>query len=298
MFNRYPIVVPLLFVFIYGSGFVGSKLGLSDAEPFTFLTIRFFIATILLGGIAYWVKDSWRMENIGWLILSSLLLQGALSAGSFYAVFLDMKPAVCALIIALQPLLVAVLSGVYLGEVVSLQRWFGLLLGIGGVVIVVADGLSTQGITVVSLSWAIFALLGLTVGQLIQKKHCADTGLFSGGFVQSLTVTFVMAFLAFAFETMEVKLSASFAVSMLWMSIGVSIGALSLLYLMIRQNTANQVASVFYGMPVTAALVAWPLFGQVPGFIDWIGFLIVAMGVVIANSEGSTFSLFGSTYSK
>ncbi|MGH1485971.1 MAG: DMT family transporter [Cellvibrionaceae bacterium] len=292
MFKRYPIIVPLLFVFIYGSGFVGSKLGLSEAEPFTFLAIRFFIAAIFLGLIACWSNDSWRIEHLIWLIVSSLLLQGALSAGTFYAIFLDMKPAVCALIIALQPLLVAVLSGYYLGESVSVQRWFGLVLGISGVAIVVADGLTTQGISLLSLSWALFALVGLTMGQLIQKKYCTSVGLFSGGFIQTISLALVMLVLAAAFETMEVNFSIQFVISMFWMAIGVSIGALSLLYLMLRQNTANQVASMFYGMPVTAALVAWPLFGQAPTSIDWLGFLIVAISVVIANSEGSISSRF------
>ena len=39
---------PALFVFFWSTGFIGAKFGLPYAEPFTFLFIRFAIASILL----------------------------------------------------------------------------------------------------------------------------------------------------------------------------------------------------------------------------------------------------------
>ena len=283
MNKQSQLMIPLLFVFIYGSGFVGAKLGLPYAEPFSFLSIRFVIAALILGVIALVTKSLWSGINWVWLLLSGVLLQGVFSAGVFYALALGMKPAVSALIIALQPLLVAVIGGIYLGEKVSASRWIGLLLGVIGVAIVVADGLSTEGITSLSLAWAIVSLLGVTIGQLIQKKHCASMDLFAGGFVQCLAAAVLMFILALFFETGTILWSGEFIIALTWMAVGVSIGALSLLYLMLRYSTANQVASVFYGVPVAAALVAWPLFGQIPTMTDWFGFSIVALSVIIAN---------------
>lgn len=289
MFRRYqsfaPLVIPMLFIFIYGSGFVGAKLGLTHAEPFTFLALRFALAAIILWVIAFVINEPWPKVNIAWLLISGLLLQGMFSAGVFYAQYLDMQPAVAALITALQPLLIAVLGGYYLGERVSLRRWLGLLLGIVGVSIVVADGLTTEGITWLSLSCALLGLLGLTLGQLVQKKHCASMGLFTGGCFHSAIAAVAMLFLAVVFESMQVNWSTEFFIALTWMGVGVSIGALSLLFLMLRHSTANQVASLFYGVPVAAALVAWPLFGQIPSWIDWLGFVMVALSITVANSR-------------
>jgi len=191
------------------------------------------------------------------------------------------------LIIALQPLLVTVLAGFYLSEKVTAQRWLGLLLGVLGVVLVVIDGLTTEGNNWINISCAVIALLGLSLGQLVQKKHCSDMNLISGGAVQVLSTIPPLLLLSWLFESGELIWHLELAISMFWMAVGVSIGALSLLYIMLQQNSASQVASVFYGIPVAAALVAWPLFDQIPTAVDWFGFSIVVLGVWVANS---TFS--------
>ena len=281
------LMLPLLFVLIYGSGFVGAKLGLLYSEPFTFLLWRFMLAGGLLLVAAY-LLDAAMPSNVGWLILSGLLMQGVFSAGLFYAVYLGMKPAVSALIIALQPLLVTVLAGFYLSEKVTTQRWLGLLIGVTGVMLVVIDGLTTEGNNWINISCAVIALLGLSLGQLVQKKHCSDMNLISGGAVQVLSTIPPLFLLSWLFESGELIWHLELVISMFWMAVGVSIGALSLLYIMIQQNSASQVASVFYGIPVAAALVAWPLFDQIPTLADWFGFSIVVLGVWVANS---TFSI-------
>lgn len=276
--------LPLVFVVIYGSGFVGAKLGLLYSEPFSFLMMRFALAGVLLVAAALLLDAAWP-KRWGWLLLSGVLMQGVFSAGVFYALWLGMKPAVSALIIALQPLLVAVLAGPYLGEQVSRQRWIGLVIGVLGVALVVADGLAVEGITCINLSWALIALLGLAAGQLVQKKHCAQMNLFSGGAIQVLATLPLLLLLSLMFETGAVIWHTDLALAVFWMGVGVSIGALSVLYIMLRTRQATQVASVFYGVPVVAALMAWPMFDEIPTRMDWLGFSIVALGIVVSNSD-------------
>lgn len=45
-------MLPFIFVTLYGSGFVGAKLGLPYAEPLTFLVLRFAFSSVLLVLIA------------------------------------------------------------------------------------------------------------------------------------------------------------------------------------------------------------------------------------------------------
>ena len=44
-------VAPVLFVLLWSTGFIGSRLGASDAEPFTFLSLRFMIVLAILAPI-------------------------------------------------------------------------------------------------------------------------------------------------------------------------------------------------------------------------------------------------------
>ena len=278
------LFLPALFVVIYGSGFVGAKLGLPHSEPFMFLVLRFTLAGALLAVLAWAFRQQWP-RKWGWLVVSGIFMQGVFSAGVFYALWLGMKPAVSALIIALQPLLVAVLAGPYLGEQVSARRWVGLLLGMAGVALVVADGLALEGITLQSLAWALVSSVGLSIGQLIHKKHCDQMNLFSGGAVQVLACIPPALLLALLFERGVIHWHQDLVVATLWMGVGVSIGALSVLYMLLRRQEATQVASVFYAVPVAAALFAWPIFDQVPTLTDWIGFAIVALGLMVANGQ-------------
>lgn len=295
--SEQTLILTLLFVAVYGSGFVGAKLGLNYSEPFTFLAIRFSIAGGLLA-VGAILLDAPLPRNPSWILLSGFLLQGLFSVGVFYALYLGMKPAICALIIALQPLLVTVLAGPYLQERVTLKRWLGLVTGVTGVtgvVVVVADGLVVEGININMLLWAVVGLLGLSFGQLVQKKHCADMHLVSGGALQVLGTAVLMFLFAYGFESMALEWHLDLFIAVFWMAIGVSLGAVTLLYILIRRNSASQVASVFYGIPVAAALIAWPLFEQTPTLVDWIGFAIVVLGIGVANMRSNVFRRFASS---
>ena len=43
---------PVIFVLLWSTGFIGAKLGLPHAEPFTFLTIRMLITLAILAPVA------------------------------------------------------------------------------------------------------------------------------------------------------------------------------------------------------------------------------------------------------
>jgi drug/metabolite transporter (DMT)-like permease len=282
-----PGLITILFVFIYGSGFAGAKLGLPSAEPFTFLSIRFFFSCFILTVIAMLLGRRFKQEGVAWSMLSGFLLQGVFSVGVFYALYLGMKPAVSAMIISLQPLLVTVLAEYYLKETVSKRVWVGLFVGVFGVSLVVFDSLTTKGIGLYSVLFALLGLVGLCLGQIIHKKHCAQVDLFVGGAVQAFTACVCVSLLALLFESRQINWNVSFVLAELWMIVGVSVGALSLLYILIREKSSSGVASVFYGVPVSAGLIAWPLFGDVPSGTDWVGFLIVLMAIALVYGDKS-----------
>ncbi|TWX64296.1 DMT family transporter [Colwellia demingiae] len=69
------------------------------------------------------------------------------------------------------------------------------------------------------------------------------------------------------------------------MIVGVSLGALSLLYIMIRQGEVSRVASVFYLVPVSAAVSAYLLFGETIEETTLLGASIVALGILLTNRK-------------
>ena len=92
-----------------------------------------------------------------------------------------------------------------------------------------------------------------------------------------------MALGAGCFESGRVDWGMEFAIALLWMAVIVSVGAVSMLYVMIKRGEASRVASVFYLVPVSAALTAYLLFGQTVDGLALAGSTLAALGVVLAS---------------
>ena len=67
-----------------------------------------------------------------------------------------------------------------------------------------------------------------------------------------------------------------------WLVLVLSLGAISLLYLLLRRGAASQVASLFFLVPPTTALIAWPLFGERLGPLALLGMVLTVLGVALA----------------
>ena len=67
----------------------------------------------------------------------------------------------------------------------------------------------------------------------------------------------------------------------LWLSIVVSLGAYSLLMTLIKNDQATKVASLFYLVPPTAAVMAYIAFGEEITLVAGFGILVTTVGVAL-----------------
>jgi drug/metabolite transporter (DMT)-like permease len=279
------IGIPALFVVLWSTGFIGAKLGLPHAGPLTFLTLRYTLAASLLLLVALATRAPWprRPADIARYATAGLLVHGVYLGGVFVGLSLGVEAGVSALIVGLQPLLAAALAGTFLGERVSLRQWAGLGLGLVGVALVLARKLGEgPGDAFGSLA-CVVALVGITVGALYQKRHGAGMDLRTGTVIQFTAAGLATAPLALIFEDMHIAWSGEFVFALLWLVLVLSLGAVSLLYVLIRRGAAAQVASLFFLVPPCTALIAWPVFGEVPGPAAVAGMVLTAAGVALAN---------------
>ena len=276
--------LPLLFVTLYGSGFVGARLGLPHAGPFSFLALRFGLAALLLCTIALAIKAPWPQSQRDSLHIAGagLLGIGVFSAGVFCSIALGVPPATSALIVALNPIMVAIGAGPLLGERVNGRQIGGLLLGFCGVYLVLHTRLHIDPAYLNAVLLSVVALAGLACGNLYQKRCCSSMNIFTGGAIQSGVSAVAMLAGVWFFDESPVQWTGEFVVALLWMTIGVSLGAVSILYLLIRRAEISRVASVFYMMPVSAAITAYVLFGQTLETTALAGIGVTAMGVMLA----------------
>jgi len=188
---------------------------------------------------------------------------------------------VSALIVGLQPILTAFASAPLFEEKLRARQWAGLVLGFSGVLLVVLGRSTLTGITPATLALSVLALLSITVGTLYQKRYCGAVDLRAGSVIQFCAAGLVLLPLALTFETMQVHWTGEFVFALGWLVLVLSIGAISLLYILIRHGGATSVASLFYLVPPTTALMAYALFRETLSALAIAGMALAAIGVAL-----------------
>ena len=269
----------MLFVLLWSTGFIGAKFGLPDAEPLTFLTLR-YIAVLLIG-------------------VSGLLVHAVYLGGVFTAISHGLPAGIAALVVGIQPVLTALGAGVFLNERVRPTQWAGLALGFAGVGLVVAHKVAASasgGALFAMLLPALIALLGITAGTLYQKRFCHAFDLRTGSVIQFLPCLAVTALVASQTETMQINWSGNFMFALGWLVLVLSLGAVSLLNVLIRRGSAVNVASLFYLTPPTTAVIAWALFGETLTGLALVGMCLSVWGRrLIGGRSGQAASASAST---
>ena len=284
MLLRFHRFFPWLFVALWSTGFIGARLGMPHTEPLTFLFVRYLAVIALMWGIASATKAPWPARGRDWwhIGIAGLMLHAGYLGGVFVAISLGLPAGVAALVVCLQPLLTAVCAGGLLGETVRARQWLGLLLGLAGVSLVVANKMAAV-FTWPALLASVFALVAITFGTLYQKRFCPSFDWRTGVVAQFIPTAVITGLCAWWFETGRMDFTGEMVFALGWLVLVLSVGAVSLLNWLIRQSSAVNVASLFYLVPPCTALVAWALFGESFSYLALWGMAMVVGGVYLAR---------------
>jgi drug/metabolite transporter (DMT)-like permease len=105
----------------------------------------------------------------------------------------------------------------------------------------------------------------------------------SGTAIQYAATALALAVLAPLCETMTVQWTGEFLFALLWLGFVLSVGAIFLLFGLIRRGAAARVASLFYLTPPVTALVAWAMFDERLGLVALVGMAVAVAGVALVN---------------
>ncbi len=277
------------FVILWNSGFIGAEFGLPYAGPFTLMFYRYLALTVLIFLYLYITK---QLRWVGWRLAMPQMLIGVLAHGVWLTCVLiaidDGVPAgIVALVVALQPLATGALSGLVVGEPTSWLRWLGLIVGFIGVAVPVVAHVDFHDTSEV-FAWFIplGSVIAITTASLFHrkislKKNYPKLRVRLSLFYQSLATTVAVAVPAIFWEQLAVEWNPVFISSMIWLVLGVSLGAYALMWILIDRIDATRVASLFYLGPPVTMLMAWIAFGDKVQAVDLTGLGLVFLGVVL-----------------
>ena len=279
-------IYPVLFVLLWSTGFIGARFGLPHAEPLSFLFVRYLLVLGLMGLMVAFIRPPWPsgLPQWGHIAVTGLLVHGVYLGGVFMAIDHGLPAGATALVVGMQPLLTALVAGAWLKEVISPRQWLGLALGFGGVVLVLAPRVGEPGLG--PMLWpALAALFAISVGTLYQKRFCARFDLRTGALIQFAPCAVLTGLAVWAFEDFAIQWTGEFVFALAWLVLVLSLGAVSLLNVLIREGSAVNVARLFYLVPPTTALIAWMVFDESLHAIALGGMAIAVLGVALAGSH-------------
>jgi len=285
--------IPALFVLIWSTGWiVGKYVVVVKADPVTFLALRYFTAGLLIAAFAGIVGAKWPQTRAEWghALVAGILLHAVYLGGVWWAIGAGLPAGISALIAAVQPLLTGLLAWPLLRERISRVNALGILIGFLGVLAVLAPrvaGLSPAELPAFAVPVAVnlVGMLGVTLGTFYQKRHGATGDLRSVTAIQYLGAFVVTLPVAWLIEPMVIPWTIESLYALLWSVLVLSIGAISLMLLMIRRGAVSKVASLIYLVPPTAAVQAWLMFGETLTPAQIGGMALTALGVYLATRK-------------
>jgi len=279
--DAWVAAMPAVFVLIWSTGFVVARLGMPHAPPFGFLAWRYALSALLFLAWVGLARAAWPRGGAQWghLAVTGMLMHGGYLGGVWAAVKGGLGAGTAALIVGLQPLLTALwvsLQGP--GHRIGPRHWLGLLLGLAGLVLVVLHRLGSGQATVANIALAVGALASITAGTLYQKGRVAPCDVRSAAVVQ-LTAAFVVTAPLALLESEPIVWHPDLQMAMAWSVVALTLGASSLLYLLIQRGAATRVSSLMYLVPPCTSVLAWLMFDEPITATVVGGMVLTAVGV-------------------
>ncbi len=278
-------VAPVIFVLFWAGGYSFAKLGLPHVKPMTLLAMRYALAVMVLLPVLLVHRPVWPkgVRHWGAVAFSGFLIQCMYFGASYFAFERGMNAGTTALIMALQPILVATLAPLIGAARGSLRLWLGLLLGLLGVVIVILGGETLGPSPWFAVMFAVIGLLSITGATLFEKWHGRRTDPVAGGVVQYAVGFAVIGPVALVMGIGAIDWSVELGVSLAYLVLANSIISISLFVGLVQRGDATRISSLLYLVPPLAMVVAWFILGETMTPTAMLGMAVCITGVWMVN---------------
>ncbi len=278
--------IPAIFVLLWSTGFVGALYAMPYAHPFGFLSLRFVLCIILIGGYCVLTRAEWpRGEALWAALVTGALIHGIYLGAVFWAIKHGFPSGFAGLVVGLQPVVTMLLAGLLLGERVSIRQTAGFAIGLLGVVMVFWPRLGGElGGDFIRNGLVVFmGVVAISLGTVMQKRFGGKGNLAAGTAVQYVGALMLSGVIVLFFEPLEMEWTGSLIFALVWLVLVLSVGAIVLLMVMIRAGEVSRVASLFYLVPAVTAVLAYFLFGETLNLIQVGGIVVASAGVALAT---------------
>lgn len=278
----------LLFSILWASASVAGKFGLQSAEPLTFFTIRFLLAgAILLVYVA--IAQKWQVPSKKeW---GQLTIFGAFNTTLYLGIFIialgDVAAGLTTLMLALNPLLISILSSIWMKRPVAMKEWLSIILGMIGVSIATYPLLEDGHATVFGIILLVLSMLTYSIGAVYYAsvKWQLNRSVINGW--QVLIGGLLLLPFALFFEGGGTTYDDTFWFSIAWLIIPVSIGAVQLWLYLLKEDAVKASLWLFV-CPIFGLLYSTWLLDEPFTMFTAGGALLVLVSLYVGQTRSTT----------
>ena len=281
------IAAPVIFLLLWSGGYTVAKIALQYAPPMTVLVLRYVSVVAIMAVLLVTLRPPLPETRSGWchLAFTGFLIQTVYFGMTYLAFINGVAAGTAALIMSIQPIIVALAAMRWSGETTGKAGWIGLALGLAGTATVIIARSEIEAPPVVGLALAFLGLAGITLASIWEKRfglsyHPVTANLigYGAGLIGVLPIMLML-------PDGTVSWTPEFLAAMFYLVVGNSLIAVGLLLAMIRAGEVAKVSALFFLVPPLAALIAWLALGEIMPPLAWVGLVLAGLGVWIATRK-------------
>jgi drug/metabolite transporter (DMT)-like permease len=277
--------------FVWGSTFLGIRIGVHEVPPLVFAGMRFFTAGVVLYG---WMraKGTPSPTRSEWISLSAIaLLIFVMDYGLLFWAEQRVPSGIAAVMLATIPAFMALSEIIFLRtQRLTVRLAVALLVGMGGVGVLISHSVSfgdapvdTSGaiaLGVASVSWSLAAVLSRKLRLPESKVMSSGAQMLSGGFMLILTAALFGEFKGFHLSSV----SKGAWLALVYLIVAGSIVGFTAYVWLLHHESPTKVGTYAYVNPVVAVLIGYFLGGEALGARTMVGTLLVLVSVVVITT--------------
>jgi drug/metabolite transporter (DMT)-like permease len=274
----------VLYVFLWATAFVPSRVLARDTPPLWILTIRFTIAGAILLLIAAALRLPIPRDGRSWLRLFALGLGGnAIYLGLNYLALKHLSAGMGSIIASTNPLILALVAPWLLREPLTFRKISGLVLGFGGVVLAMHARAGTQTARLQDVLLAVSGVVAFVFSNILYKRMAERPHPIVLNGAQLLCAGVAVLIAAIPLEgAPHVVWTAPVFWSLAYLIVVLSVGASMLWFWILQHGEASRVSAYFFLTPAFGLLLAAALLGEQLTPTDGIALAVIATGLWLA----------------
>tara|TARA_B110000008_G_scaffold274841_1_gene311296 strand:- start:317 stop:1198 length:882 start_codon:yes stop_codon:yes gene_type:complete len=274
------IFLGLAFAFMWSSAFTSGHIIVSSAPPLTALALRFLISGLIGILLARYLGQTWTLTKKQWIATFIFgVFQNALYLGLTFVAMQTIEASLAAIVASAMPLMVALLGWLVFKERISGVGFIGLVAGLFGVLLIMGTRVNS-GVDLFGLAVCIIGMFGLTFATLAVRGASSGGNLLMVVGLQMLVGSFTLFAVAFQTETISVNYTWSLLAAFSYTTLVPGLLATWVWFVLVARIGAVRASTFHFLNPFFGILIAATILGEAITFMDTIGVIIIAMGIL------------------